>query len=454
MTIKNKTFFVILISFLISIAVSNIIIKKYDTYEISTDEIENHRIIKGDIPSIWINGETLKKDLQNGKSYFESGIENTRSYLPPRLIALYSYLFNYDLYDDWDKKIISIDNKKIYYLVLQSILYYTVLTFFFIKILKIYNKRACFFIICFLAIEPSIFFFHSSFHTESIYFSLQILMLTLLLDEVENKIKFIKIGLLLGVMFLQKTVTIFYIVPIGIFYIYKLKKKSVSPLIIIILCYVTLIFSIVGYGNLKRSGSFYIAPPDTKYTFYLYLPEQILTKAENITFLEASKKKKIDEKKWIDENNIDFEKESDRIRHYNYLQKYTFKILLKYPMTTLKYVIWKTFQTGILNPTYVYEFFENENAKKPPYYLEDNYKKINIPLRILYSLTLYSIIVLGFFRCNKEIKKEHCILLILSTAYMLLMLGWVGVARYFVPNLIFLSIFFGYGVQKIFQLKK
>ena len=97
MTIKDKTFLVILISFLISIAVSNIIIKKYDSYEISTDEIENHRIIKGDIPSIWINGETLKRDLQNGKSYFEAGKENTRSYLPPRLIALYSYIFKYDL---------------------------------------------------------------------------------------------------------------------------------------------------------------------------------------------------------------------------------------------------------------------------------------------------------------------------------------------------------------------
>ena len=45
---EKKTYFVIIISFILSITVSNIFINKYDSYEISTDSIENHRIIKGD----------------------------------------------------------------------------------------------------------------------------------------------------------------------------------------------------------------------------------------------------------------------------------------------------------------------------------------------------------------------------------------------------------------------
>ena len=45
-------------------------LEEYDKYEISTDEIENHRMIKSDIPDIWIDGEIITRDLENGKSYF------------------------------------------------------------------------------------------------------------------------------------------------------------------------------------------------------------------------------------------------------------------------------------------------------------------------------------------------------------------------------------------------
>ena len=118
MNIVKKTYILIFISLLISIISSSIFINKYDNYEISTDEIENHRIIKGDIPDIWIDGEIIKRDLENGKNYFVSGKEIFRSYLPPRLIALYSHVFNYKLFENWDKKIISSDSNKIYYLII------------------------------------------------------------------------------------------------------------------------------------------------------------------------------------------------------------------------------------------------------------------------------------------------------------------------------------------------
>ena len=205
----------------------------------------------------------------------------------------------------------------------------------------------------------------------------------------------------------------------------------------------------VGIGNYKRAGIFYITPPGNKTVLHLYLPEIIVSKAEKISTKKVSIKKKKDEQEWIKENNIDLNSESDRLEYYNYLQDYTFKILIKYPITTLKYIVWKNFQTGILNPIYVLEFFENENKKEPPYYLEDNYKKINIPLRILYSLILYGIVIVGFFNSKKEIKFEHYILLTFSSLYMLGMLGWVGNSRYMVPILIYLSIFFGHGLAKI-----
>ncbi len=450
MSIENKTYFVIIISFIISIITTKILINKYDLYEISTDAIENHRMVKGDIPSIWINGETIKREMENGKNYFVTGKEIHRSYLPPRLIALYSYVFNYNLFEDWEKKIISSENKKIYYLILQSIFYYTVLVFFFKKILKQYNAKACFFIICFLSFEPTIFFFHSSFHTESIYFSLQILMLTLMLDDSQRKTRFITIGLLLGVMYLQKVVTMLYIVPISLFYIYKFKKKSLIPLFFITFSYLIVVL-MIGISNYKRAGVFYITPPGNKTVLHLYLPNIIVSKAEKISINKVNLKKKSDEQKWLEENKIDLNSEPDRLKYYNYLQNYTFKILLKYPITTFKYMVWKTFQTGILNPIYVLEFFEYENEKRPPYYLKDSYKKINIPLRILYCIIIYGIVIFGFFNSKRDIKFEHYVLLTFSSMCMLGMLGWIGNSRYMVPILIYLSIFFGHGAANLLE---
>ena len=135
MPVQKNIYIIIISAFLLSIFTSFLIIKSYDKYEISTDDIENHRIIKGDIPDIWIDGETIKNDLGAGKSYFESGKEIFRSYLPPRLIALYSYIFDYNLFEDWDQKIISSDNSKIFYLIIQSLLYYFSIFIFFKKLI-------------------------------------------------------------------------------------------------------------------------------------------------------------------------------------------------------------------------------------------------------------------------------------------------------------------------------
>ena len=123
------------------------------------------------------------------------------------------------------------------------------------------------------------------------------------------------------------------------------------------------------------------------------------------------------------------------------------KYLVVIPGIILAFVLY-TLSQGFNNVIGI-EFFEYENNKKPPYYLEDKYKKINLPLRIVYSLIIYGIVLVGFFKSKKEIKFEHYILLTFSSLYMLGMLGWVGNSRYMAPILIYLSIFFGHGLAKI-----
>ena len=454
MPIQKNIYILIISAFLLSIFTSFLIIKNYDKYEISTDEIENHRIIKGDIPDIWIDGQTIKNDLEVGKSYFESGKEIFRSYLPPRLIALYSYIFDYDLFEDWDQKIISSDNSKIFYLIIQSLLYYFSIFIFFKKLVKYFNANICFFIILFLSLEPTIFFFHSTFHTESIFFTMQILMLTLLMDDIDKISRSILIGVLLGIMFLQKLVAIYYIIPIFIYYIIKLKYKAIIPFLFVLIFYVTII-GLNGYGNYKRAGIFYFMPPSSKITLHLYFPNIIISKAENISPSEA--KKIVDTKKieWINKNNINLKNEKDRIMYYNYLQDFSIQTLIKYPLTSFKYIAWRTLQTGILNPIYVLEFFYHENAKKPEYFFSSNYKKINLPLRIIYSAVLYTIVIIGFFYSLRRMSVANNLLLVLSSAYMLGLLGWANNSRYMVPILIYFSIYFGHGVICISEkLKK
>ena len=158
MSINKKVYTIIILSFLLSLITSFLFIKNFDSYEISTDNIQNHAMIKGDIPSIWIDGQIIKNDLNNGKGYFESGKEIFRSYLPPRTIALFSYIFNYDLFENWENKIFSSDNKKMYYLFLQSFFYFASLIILFREIKQHYKLDACLFIVLFLRLSLQFFF--------------------------------------------------------------------------------------------------------------------------------------------------------------------------------------------------------------------------------------------------------------------------------------------------------
>ena len=72
----------------------------------------------------------------------------------------------------------------------------------------------------------------------------------------------------------------------------------------------------------------------------------------------------------------------------------------------------------------------------------------------MYSLIFYIILLIGFIKIKNDKKnyKFH-LLLIFLVCYLVFMLGWVGNSRYFVPSLIFLSIFFGHGIDYIKELR-
>ena len=184
-------------------------------------------MIMGDTKFYWTEAEELKRDLYDGKNYFNSGRKYTRTYLPSKILALYSHISGQELFENFENKKIKSGYEKLTFLILQSLIYYLALFFFHQKILDFYNYnyQKCFFITGFLAIEPTIIQWHSSFWTESIFFSLQLITLALIIHKTNNRFFNFFIGIFVGLMYLQKTVAMFFIFPV-IFYFIVSKKRG------------------------------------------------------------------------------------------------------------------------------------------------------------------------------------------------------------------------------------
>ena len=262
------------------------------------------------------------------------------------------------------------------------------------------------------------------------------------------------IGLVLILLFLQKTVAVFYIIIVVIYLTICLGKNSVKPNIIILLTYIFFLF-IIGHANNKRIGVFYFMPTQGNEAIYHYLVHPILTKGYKISGEDASIKMKADLTKWKIENKIkDDKSEKNRIKIFKFKNKYTQDLVMQYPITTLKIISWKMLQTGILNPMYIlhYNLYEQDLFRKPPYYLEKSYTNFWIPRQIIYSILIYLIIFIGFVNSIKVLDIKYNLLLFSSALYMFFMLGWVGNSRYFSTSLIYLSVYFGFGINYLTRL--
>ena len=159
---------VIFFSFLLSLANSTYNLKKFDKSVYS--EIENssyHLMIKSDTRRYLSHGAEIKRDLDDKKKFFSTGRIHYTKYLPPRLAAIYYYIFDIDLFNNWNEKKI---NEGIHYLYLyiQCIIYFVSIFFLYSVIAKKFSQKICFFTILFLCIEPTIFQYHSTFFQHSL----------------------------------------------------------------------------------------------------------------------------------------------------------------------------------------------------------------------------------------------------------------------------------------------
>ena len=264
----KKIFVLIFLGFVSSIVLSNYYVVKYDKY---ADNGYSHVMLKDETLGIWYRAAKIVEDVKKGKNFFLSGditFDPHTKPLPERLVAIYSLLSGHKIIEEWkpnswnsDCSIIKASCVKIKlggklpFLIIQSLAYYLALVYLVLKISKIFPIANCFYIVFFLAFEHTTFQYHSSFWSESFYFTLQILILGLLLGNSHRILDNLLIGIFLGLLFLQRSVGVFYLMPIIIYFLFSYKSKSIKPIIASVIGY-TLIVSLLGFYNYKKTNIF------------------------------------------------------------------------------------------------------------------------------------------------------------------------------------------------------
>ena len=403
---------------------------------IGSNENVIHQMIKNDAFRYFSHGYEIKEDLKNGKNYFETGRKHFTKYLYPRIIAAYYLFFDIELFDNKELNKINLGVHDIY-LFLQSLIYFLAILFLYFQIKGRYSVNIIYFVVGFLCLEPTLFQYHASFWSETIFFSLQIFLLALVVNNTKKKIRYLIIGTILGLIALQRTPGFFYVFIIVIYYYFSIGKEFNKKILLILIPYLLIIF-FTGYHNYIRSNKFYFMPSEIKAVTHAYVIKNILSEKE-------FNKEKDNTLNWIKEKNlkidysslkykngfdIDYSKYSfifcenanneveneNYIQVCNYLKNRSFKILYNNIFKTGIYVIKQSMHTAVLNPFHIYTDHKFNNSKK---YYHSPLKNKLIPYRIIYSLLIFFICLIGLIAIckNKNKDKDMLCLVLLSVAY-------------------------------------
>jgi len=458
---------IILISFIFSIFISINTLNTNDKNSLY-DGKTYHKMIKQDPLRYLSNGAEIKDEIINGKNFFSSGGENYTKYLPSRLAAIYYLVFDRDLFNNLNDKIIN-TGIHLEYLIIQCLIYFFSIFILYLVIKEKFNQRITNLILIFLCLEPTLFQYHASFWSESIFFSLQILVLALMLIEDKKVLGFISLGIFVGVLSLQKQMAIFYIIPL-IIYVYFFSKRKIISLTSLVIGYL-IIQIFLGYVNYKRSGKFYVMTADTKINLHHILVSSVMSNKLNISSLEFNIMEGNVVSEWMHQNKIQYSnknkfitkennfvdwldyrreilKESDKVLFDNYISSRTVHFFKKYPFIFLNKIIKKSFHSALLNPFHIYS--DNRFRSGEVYYKSKTHQKL-VSIRVIYSLTMYLICLFGLFIIYK--KKDYKLLTVitLSIAYFYFLVSWHGNTRYFVPVVIYLSFLFSFGINGILE---
>ena len=436
---KKKIIYLIILSgFIYSVFLGIINTNKNDNFRLLKNGNFDHSIIRTDVAQYWHEAHIIKKNLKSGENFFKAGSEYRNSYLFPRIIAFYYILIDEDIKDNNGSY--KLENFKFGIPILNSIIFYLSLIFFSKKLNLVFflENKVVYYIVFFLALEPTLTQYHASYWSESIYLSIILVIFGLLIDLNKKKFFNLLIGFLIGLSFLQRNVSMYLLIPIAIYYIYFFKKFFIGPLFSCCVGFLTVIF-FLGYSNYIKTEKFSIVPSDHKDGPYYLLAHQL----NNETSEEKYKKRDI----WIKENNLNITNKTDKNKIFEYQNQY-FKESLKNNLKRFIFIhLKKSTEAQILNPFFVNNAYKTD--KSFDRYWEKNFYLYKY--KITYSLIIYFICFIGFIKMFNKINQRLLVLIFVFLFYYTGILGWVGWNRYMVPNLVFISIFFGVGLNSVIE---
>lgn len=446
--LKKYFYIIFILAFIINSFLVYEVNKKFNKYEVVNNQIVAHKIIKGDSLKYWKIANELNKDF----FLFPYDFRNAQLY--PKIIFLFNKFTSQSFFDDEGNPIL---NSKFNIFYFQLIFYFFSLFFLYKSLLiNISSKLLPEIIILFLSLDRFINQMHYSVYAESIFISLLIILISLILRLRKNIFKktFI-IGILLGMLFMQRTVAIYYIlalIPFFLIYFKNHKTKIIFALFSgysLVCCFIL----IMSYNSI---GIPRISPTQIEDGIYGYLVPNVYAKKNNISLSESKKiffNDKTDE--FIEDNNLNINNFKDFDKLSKFKKDFAKQFLLNNSFQTAQVLIFNYSKSLFIYPNFITEFF-NTAAKKDFETIEKKKRiKNSFLIRSIYSFIFILLSIIGFIFSFKILNKNFILFLFLSALYFFLISGWVGNPRYFLPSYVFILFFSATGFYSIFfYLKK
>jgi len=431
-----------LISLIINIVNINLNVNNFNKTFYYSDDDSYHGIIRTP-PEIYI----WKKAYEFKNNFSFNNLQNSEfryPFLPSKILAFSGKIFNIKFFNknDYDT------NNLIFFFYFQTLLYLLSVIYLHKKLEKInLNNNVKNITTGFLFFEPTINQFHSTIFGETIFFALIIILLGFLISLPKKNTGYFILGALVSILYLQRNVAfLIFLIPVVIIF-FKFKLYSFKKIIYLLSVYVFLLVSL-GSINYQRSHIFYFFPTQTLDSLYVYFIPKLEVKISNKASQEISEELNQKVNKFILDRKLDLSQEQDRITKYQFQKKYAYDVIFSNKIKTLEIALISSIHSMLLNPTEtIFTRIEGRN-----YYKSDLHQK-TIKYRIVYSLFMYFFILLGFINCLIN-KRLSMLIFSLVGLYFLILSGWIGYTRYYVATYLTLSIYFGFGLNLIFEYLK
>ena len=443
--------FILIYSFILIFVLTNIYINKFSEQYFISGDYKHSSLYQEDVISYFRVSDRISNDIADGKKIYDSGGSYSFSFLHTRIIYFFNNFFNSD------EAIINSTELKIelknynFFLYFQIIFFYLSTLFLHRSLLKIFDKNLSNIICIVLLLNPVIFQWHLSFYTESIFLSFLILLICFLLRS-KSWLHFLFIGLFVGIMYTQRTIALLY--PIVIFsYIIFLNHNFKMRLfkIFSFLIGMSLILSLIGFYNYNRAGIFYFTPIQSKSDIQNYLEADVLRLSKKVSYEDARDELINFNKSIINTYGYDLQKESDKIKYLNKVQKNSFNTLIANKTIALQIIIKNYLHAMLLNPVQV--FYETKYQNWIDYKKSDEHK-FWLTVRIIITPIFFIMTALGMILSIKKVEFKYNVFLFLSIIYFTSISCWIPNTRYFVPSVLFMSIYFSIFLHQIILLLK